>query len=94
MLAALRRHDFAFSAALSRGLIEAHHRFTAYGSRPGFSAALSRGLIEARTRPGGARSGEGRFSAALSRGLIEAGIAELGRYAYRFVFRGFKPRPH
>ena len=64
----------AFSAALSRGLIEASVPRAILRRHALFSAALSRGLIEASAARIG-DVGEIVFSAALSRGLIEAGCA-------------------
>ena len=61
-----------FSAALCRGLIEAHSAPGPQRSWPrAFSAALCRGLIEARRWMIGTRPDD-PFSAALCRGLIEA----------------------
>ena len=75
-----------FSAALSRGLIEAmaQHAMLPLAFTT-FSAALSRGLIEAPAAPY-ASACPRLFSAALSRGLIEA---RKGRDVGSYAPRGF-----
>ena len=83
-----------FSAALCRGLIEAHAIERTSPKGEAFSAALCRGLIEAvAVAVLGVLHFE-PFSAALCRGLIEACIARAGRLLPLRVFRGFMPRPH
>ena len=76
--------DRGFSAALCRGLIEAHQPSAWSSPVPSFSAALCRGLIEAWRHVGCYRHWR-KFSAALCRGLIEAKKARS--YSTRLIQR-------
>ena len=74
-----------FSAALSRGLIEAPPAVAKPAATSAFSAALSRGLIEAIASFYSVENAS-MFSAALSRGLIEATLPIRVRSRARIGF--------
>jgi len=80
-----------FSAAKSRGLIEARRPRISLGRLIWFSAAKSRGLIEASTKCSGPGLASW-FSAAKSRGLIEALLGKFLEFDGFGVFSAAKSR--
>ena len=92
----LERHRLhtGFSAALCRGLIEAHvNDRSPSPPSPGFPRLyVAASLKHVRQRSGHRRPHP--FSAALCRGLIEASTATPRPTRIGTVFRGFMSRPH
>ena len=83
----------AFSAGITRGLIEAFTALSNWRSFVMFSAGITRGLIEA-GRPLVIASASAGFSAGITRGLIEAWAVAWVVIRPVRVFRGDYPRPH